>query len=99
MVWMELCSRISWALGWCCGKEGLRWRHAALLDDELADLEGDASVVHGLGDHAWWSLAWCACCSAVVVQSFRCNRRAARWRWTAVETRHSTLASAPHPRH
>jgi hypothetical protein len=72
MVWMELC-RVSgtfWAVEKGTGV-GLRWCHVALLNDELADLEGDAAVVHGLGDQSCDLLVQCSrrCMSQPMLQS------------------------------
>ena len=35
----------------------LRWCHVALLNDELAELKSDTSVVHCLGNQTWYLLA------------------------------------------
>ncbi len=51
MVWMEL-RGCEYGLVDGEGEGGLRWCHAALLDDELAELQTDAAVVCSLGDQA-----------------------------------------------
>lgn len=48
---------------------GLRRSHAALLDDQLADLETDAAVVSGLGDESW--RVWLAGVQSVAIPSLR----------------------------
>jgi hypothetical protein len=46
---------------------GLRRSHAALLDDQLADLETNAAVVCDLGDKSW--RAWLAGVRSVAIHS------------------------------
>lgn len=75
--------------------EGLRWCHVALLGNEFAELEGDAAVVHGLGNQSWWLLAG----GLVFGCFFPCScLGVGRRRGTAQHTPRR-LHRAPQPRH
>ena len=71
MVWMELLQALEMQSGvTCCDVGmGLRRSHAALLDDQLADLETDAAVVCSLGDESW--RVWLASVQSVAIPSLR----------------------------
>ena len=77
MVWMELGVLLAGGggVGERTKDEGLRRCHAALLDDELAELEADAAVVCGLGDQSCRvsaSVCECVCVGKCVCVGWAC---------------------------